>query len=199
MSHPSPAGTGKRWLWHGLSLFCLSSAAALSLGGGLQALQVHEVSGTLLGGMGTLLGLSLLLPALLALSLAGLLGLSGARWMNALVFLLLGGGALYQWLLYPDAHNGNLIFSPSRQELAGMAGLCLLALMIALLVPARPRPTPGLLRWLLAGSLALTCLAGLLLAFATLRQSSLPNCAFDAHSGQQLSICLGDEPQVLID
>lgn len=191
--------TTRTWLWHGLSLFSLLSCAGWALLGGFQALQVQDVGGTLLGGVGGVLALLILLAALAGLGLAWLIGLSGARWVWALTFLLLGGLALDQWLGYPDEHDGYLIFSPSRNELSGYALICAIALFAALLLPRRQPASPGWLRWMLSAGLALSCLYSLLLLLGQIQSSTLPYCAFDADSGQQLTICLGDEPRVLID
>lgn len=191
--------TPRSWLWYGLSLFSLLSCAGWALAGGFYALQVQDVGGTLLGGIGGALALLTLLAALVGLGLAWLFGMSGARWAWVLTFLQLGGLALYQWLDYPVEHDGNLILSPSRDALSGYALICAIALLAALLLPRRRLATPGRLCWTLGSGLALSCLYSLLLLLGQIQSSSLPYCAFDADSGQQLSICLGDEPRVLID
>lgn len=185
-------------LWLAISLFCLLSSAGLALACGYYLLQIRETSGTLLGGLGSATALFLLLPALFALGLGWLLGLTGARWVWLLAFLLLTGMALHQWATYPDDHNGNLIFSPTRDEL-GTFSLIGGMTLLPLLLPCRRPRIPDRLRWLLAGTLSLLCLYGLLLVFQQIRLPNLPTCAFDKHSGQQLSICLDDEPPVLID
>lgn len=187
------------WLWHGLSLFSLLSCAGWALVSGFHALQVQDVGGALLGGIGGALALLTLLAALSGLGLAWLFGMSGARQTWALTFLLLGGLALYQWLGYPAEHDRNLILSPSRDELSGYALICAIALLAALLLPRRRLATPGRLRWTLGAGLALSCLYSLLLLLGQVQASNLPYCAFDADSGQQLTICLGDEPRVFID
>ncbi|MWV16763.1 hypothetical protein F3I16_12000 [Pseudomonas sp. L-22-4S-12] len=189
----------RTWLWHGLSLFSLLSCAGWALVGGFYALQVQDVGGTLLGGIGGALALLTLLAALAGLGLAWLLGMSGARRTWGLTLLLLGGLALYQWLGYPAEHDGYLILSPSRDELSGYTLICAIALLAAVLLPRRRLATPGRLRWVLGAGLALSCLYSLLLLLGQIQSSNLPYCAFDADSGQQLTICLGDEPRVLID
>lgn len=187
------------WLWHGLSLFNLLSCAGWALVGGFHTLQVQDVGGTLLGGIGGALALLTLLAALAGLGLAWLPDMSGARRTWVLTFLLLGGLALYQWLGYPAEHDGNLILSPSRDELSGYALICAITLLAALLCPRRRIATPGRLRWTLGAGLALSRLYSLLLLLDQVQSSNLPHCAFDADSGQQLTICLDDEPRVLID
>ncbi|VXB94576.1 conserved membrane hypothetical protein [Pseudomonas sp. 8AS] len=189
----------RTWLWHGLSLFSLLSCAGWALLGGLYTLQVQDVGGTLLGGIGGALALLALLAALAGLGLAWLLGMSGARQTWGLTFLLLGGLALKQWLGYPAEHVGYLILSPSREELSGYVLICAIALFTAVLLPRRRLATPGRLRWMLGAGLALSCLYSLLLLLGQVQSNNLPYCAFDADSGQQLTICLGDEPRVLID
>ncbi|MWV12635.1 hypothetical protein F3I62_11070 [Pseudomonas sp. R-28-1W-6] len=137
------------WHWHGLSLFSLLSCAGWALASGSHALQVQDVGGTLLGGIGDALALMTLLAALAGLGLAWLPDMSGARRTWVLTFLLLGGLALYQWLGYPAEHDGNLILSPSRDELSGYALICAIALLAALPCPRRRLATPGRLRWTL--------------------------------------------------
>ncbi len=185
-------------LWLAISLFCLLSSATLALASGFYLLQIRETSGTLLGGLGDASALFLLLLALAALSSGWLLGLRGARALWALTFLLLGAVALYRWTTYPSDFGGNLLYSPTHDELSGYALICGIALL-PLLLPHRRHQNPGRLRWLLAGALFLCCLYGLLQAIQQTQLRSLPNCAIDRHSGAQLSICLGDEPPVLID
>lgn len=202
-SHPSGKAQAtsilaSRRLWLGISLFCLLSSTALALASGLYLLQIRETSGTLLGGLGSASAVFLLLPALLALGSGWLLGLSGGRLFWAMTFLWLGAVALYHWATYPDDFNGNLLYSPTQDELSGFALFCGIALLPLLLPRRRPR-SPSWLRWLLAAILALLCLCGLLLVVQLANLQHLPNCAFDRQSGQQLSICLDDEPQVLID
>ncbi|UUY07224.1 hypothetical protein LRS11_15480 [Pseudomonas sp. J452] len=185
-------------LWLGISLFCLLSSATLALASGLYLLQIRETSGTLLGGLGSASALLLLLPALLALGSGWLLGMSGARTAWTLTFLLLGGTALYQWATFPSNPNGNLLYSPTPEELSSYALLCAIALLPLLLPKRRPR-SRGWLRWLLASVFSLLCLYALLLMLQQAQMHNLPNCAFDRQSGQQLTICLHDEPHVLID
>ncbi|MBB1519690.1 hypothetical protein [Aquipseudomonas guryensis] len=185
-------------LWLGISLFCLLSSTALALASGLYLLQIRETSGTLLGGLGSASAVLLLLPALLALGSAWLLGMSGARMLWALTFLLLGAVALYRWATFPSDPSGNLLYSPTQDELSSFALFCGIALL-PLLLPRRRQRSPGWLRWLLAGALALLCLCVLLLVAQQAQIHSLPYCAFDRQSGQQLSICLHDEPRILIN
>lgn len=187
------------WLWYGNSLLCLLSCMGLALVSGLYAMPVQDVGGTLLGGIGRALPLLSLLVALTGIGLAWLIGMSGARWILAITALLLGGLAAYQWLGYPNDHDGNLIYSPTREELSGYVLLCTTALLCTLLLPQRHRSKPGWLRWTLGAALTFVSLCSLLPMLYQIQQSNLPNCAFDADSGQQLSICLGDEPRVLID
>lgn len=185
-------------LWLGISLFCLLSSATLALVSGLYLLQVRETSGTLLGGLGSASAALMLLSALLVLASGWLLGMNGARLLWALIFLVLGAVALYRWATFPSDPSGNLLYSPTHDELSSFAMFCGIALL-PLLLPRQRRRSPGWLRWLLAGALVPLCLCVLLLVAQQAQVHSLPNCAFDRQSGQQLSICLHDEPRILID
>src|SRR5690606_17799969 len=137
------------------------------------------------------------LPASAALLLTWALGLTGARRVCGLAFLMLSGYGLLQWWHYPDERQGQLIFSPQRHELLAFALACAAVTLASQLLPrAQPR-TAGPLRWTLAVSLGLLCAWSLALATVAFLRADLPSCAFDAESGQQLSLCLGDEQRVL--
>ena len=74
---------------------------------------------------------------------------------------------------------------------------CALMALPGLLLRRRTPRAPGPLRWLMTIGLGLFCLLGLWIVLHLLWQMNLPDCSFDSASGQQLTLCIGDEEKVL--
>lgn len=176
--------------WRAISLVNPITAALLLLFGGILLLPPQATGSTLLGGLGghQLGGFSILLAWLL-LGLGWLASLDGARPAYALGSLAFGAWAALQWLLYPDDHGGNLIFSPQRDELWGLAWAGVFAALPVLLLPRRRHAASAPLRWALIAALLLTWISMLPLVKDLSRPSAPSYCEFD-RDGRQLSICL---------
>ncbi|AZE48092.1 putative membrane protein [Pseudomonas chlororaphis] len=196
------------WLWINAVLSGIAVAAPLSVMvfADLQLIVPRDVSGTLFGGaMGFQLYLGLWLVCLLGLTLALLTRMPGARlaWIVAgLVPLLLGAW----WRInYPDDADGNLIFSPQAWELdyamAIGCGLVFSGLYWYRRGRLKPRPAATRADVLLPRIVGALILAGVfILPALNFIKQPLPNCAFNK-AGQQLSVCLGDDPdeRVIVD
>lgn len=123
------------------SLISLSMAASLIMLGGTLLLPVRDNGGTLLGGMGGEYGLYLLLLAWAQLTVAWLAGLRFVRPAGLGMGFSMTMVTVAQWLMYPDNRHGELLLSPSRDELwsLGMASL-LLTSPLLLRAPRLPNP-----------------------------------------------------------
>ncbi|KAF1067372.1 MAG: hypothetical protein GAK45_01677 [Pseudomonas citronellolis] len=157
----------------------------------------REISGTLFGGFfATFFALLSWLCCNAGLCAALLVRLPGAR-----ITLLLAGtfGLLMSiwWRAhYPDDADGNLTFSPSPGELGGstlvfiaMIGLTILLQRRGYLRACSDEDALLPFRLFVAAALATFFLVLPLRLFLLVR---LPPCSFSA-SGQQLSVCLGDD------
>jgi len=197
-------------LWSWLDT-ALSWIALLAIVTSLGLIDFHgmrplDVGGTLFGGnFNQMMYAGAWLAAIAGMLLATAFRLAGYRvaWCMAGI-LQIGAGAW--WLLhYPGNHDGDLIHSPGREELAAamLAGVALLIGGAILHVRAaraqHPRPISQarvLVRLAAAGSLTLI-FAGIPLANAL--RAPLPHCAFNKE-GMQLTICLDEsDTRTIVD
>jgi hypothetical protein len=168
------------------SLICLSTAAGLAMLGGALLLPVRDNGGTLLGGMGGEYGLYLLLLAWTLLALAWLAGLRFVRPAGLSMGCAMAMAAIVQWLLYPDDRHGQLLLSPSRDELWSL-GVASLLLTSPLLLRAPPLPNP--LRAGLLIALVLLCSLSLYLLTLFLDTQSAPSECLDQQQ-RQVRLCI---------
>lgn len=164
----------------------LLSAAGLAALGSAMFLPVRNNGGTLLGGLGGEYGLYLLLLAWVQLALTWLVGLRFVRLAGLGIGCAVAMAAIAQWLLYPDDGSGELLLSPSRDELwrLGAASL-LLTSPLLLRAPALPNP----LRGVLAFTLVLLCSLSLHLLNQFLGTGPGPSECLD-NEDRQVSLCI---------
>ncbi|KHN50683.1 hypothetical protein [Pectobacterium fontis] len=163
-----------------------------------------DVSGTLLGGqMGFLLKISLLYTAISGFLWLGLFRLAGWRIVWMVAGLLQIGIALYWRIRYWHEYSDpEAMLSPDSSDLSlsMLIGIGMLTFGAWKYVKARrvqPTDRPASFPWfrtLAALFLILTYGVWPLTAY---RHEPLPNCAFTP-SGQQLSICLGEDDERII-
>lgn len=169
-----------------VSLASLLAAAGLAALGSAMFLPVRDTGGTLLGGMGGGYGLFLLLLAWVQLALNWLAGLPFVRLAGPGIGCAVAMAAIAQRLLYPDDGSGELLLSPSRDELWSLGAVSLLLVSPLLLrAPALPNP----LRGLFAGALVLLCGISLYLLTLFLGTWSVPSECLD-NQRQQVSLCI---------
>ena len=169
------------------SLIYLSTAAGLAMLGGTLLLPVRDNGGTLLGGMGGEYGLYLLLLAWTLLALAWLAGLRFVRPAGLGMGCAMAMAAIAQWLLYPDDRHGQLLLSPSRDELWSLGGVASLLLTSPLLL--RAPPLPNVLRAGLLTTLVLLCGLALYLLTLFLVTQSAPRECLDQQQ-RQVRLCI---------
>ena len=95
--------------------------------------------------------------------------------------------AIVQWLLYPDDRYGQLLLSPSRDELWSLGGVASLLLTSPLLL--RAPPLPNVLRAGLLPTLVLLCGLALYLLTLFLVTQSAPRECLDQQQ-RQVRLCI---------
>ena len=95
--------------------------------------------------------------------------------------------AIVQWLLYPDDRHGQLLLSPSRDELWSLGGVASLLLTSPLLL--RAPPLPNVLRAGLLTTLVLLCSLSLYLLTLFLGTQSAPSECLDQQQ-RQVRLCI---------
>lgn len=169
-----------------VSLVSLLAAAGLAALGSAMFLPVRDNGGTLLGGMGGEYGLYLLLLAWVQLALTWLVGLRFVRLAGLGIGCAVAMAAIAQWLLYPDGGSGDLLLSPSREELWSLgAASLLLTSPLLLRAPALPNPLRGVLIF----ALVLLCSLSLHLLTLFIGNGPGPSECLD-NQRQQVSLCI---------
>ena len=169
-----------------VSIVSLLAAAGLATLGSAMFLPVRDNGGTLLGGLGGEYGLYLLLLAWVQLALTWLIGLRFVRLAGPAIGCAVAMVAIAQWLLYPDDGSGELLLSPSRDELWSLGAASLLLTSPLLL---RPPALPSPLRGVLAFALALFCCLSLHLLTLFFGAGPGPSECLD-NQGRQVSLCI---------
>jgi len=136
--------------------------------------------------MGGEYGLYLLLLAWTLLALAWLVGLRFVRPAGLSMGCAMAMAAIVQWLLYPDDRHGQLLLSPSRDELWSL-GVASLLLTSPLLL--RAPPLPNVLRAGLLIALVLFCSLSLYLLTLFLDTQSAPSECLDQQQ-RQVRLCI---------
>ncbi|WP_183035732.1 hypothetical protein [Cupriavidus sp. UME77] len=164
------------------------------------------MGGTLFGGsFNQMMYAGAWIAAIAGLLLATAFRLDGHRAAWRMAGIVQTGAGAWWLLHYPATHDGNLLLSPEREEIAAamLVGVALLIGGVFLHVRAararRRRPissTRMVVRSVVAGSLILIFIV---IPLAKALRAPLPHCAF-SKAGSQLSVCLdaGDAP-VIID
>ncbi|MCP3023603.1 hypothetical protein [Cupriavidus basilensis] len=204
MTHPVP----KQWLWLDTALSWIALLGILTCLGliDFHGLRPLDVGGTLFGGsFNQLMYAGAWIAAMAGLLLATAFRLDGHRAAWCMAGIVQTGAGAWWLLHYPATHDGNLLLSPEREEIAAamLVGMALLIGGVFLHVRAararRRRPishTRMVVRSVVAGSLILIFIA---IPLANALRAPLPHCAF-SKAGSQLTVCLdASDTPVIVD